>query len=231
MPPPPRPLQAGRTNVRIRAVIAALHRCRGSAMRKPAETSSPLHELIPRRRSPRPLRSGPSSRRKSGAFWRRPAGPLPPQRPALDVPVGDQGRAGRVRPAGKLPGRRQLVGKEGAPLLLAVAALQFAHNGKPNGHAFHDVGLANENLVLQARAMGLVVHRMAGFVPTRAREPSRFRKGRNPSRCWPSAMRGVDQLPDTLAPRETTPRSRKPLAEMTFSGIWGTTWKAIEKTG
>ena len=56
----------------------------------------------------------------------------------------------------------------------------FAHNGQPNRHAFHDVGLANENLVLQATAMGLVVHQMAGFVADRARELFEIPEGQEP---------------------------------------------------
>ena len=31
----------------------------------------------------------------------------------------------------------------------------------------------------------------------------------------------VNDLPEPLRVRETSPRSRKPLAEMVFTGIWG----------
>src|SRR2546425_8759579 len=49
-----------------------------------------------------------------------------------------------------------------APVLaLSVAALDFAQTGKPNRHAYHDVGLAVENLVIQAMSMGIFVHQMA----------------------------------------------------------------------
>src|SRR5262249_361562 len=52
-----------------------------------------------------------------------------------------------------------------APVLaLSIAHLDRAPD-KPNRHAIHDVGLASENLVLQAVAMGLAVHMMAGFDP------------------------------------------------------------------
>ncbi len=108
-------------------------------------------------------------------------------------------------------------------LLLAVAATHFAHNGKPNRHAFHDVGLANENLVLQAGAMGLVVHQMAGFRPDRARELYQIPEGQEPLTMIAVGYPGeVADLPEPLQTRETAPRSRKPLTEMTFSGKWGT---------
>src|SRR6478752_1428486 len=54
-------------------------------------------------------------------------------------------------------------------LILSVASLNFEDDGKPNRHAFHDTGLAAENLVLQATASGLVAHQMAGFDVEKAR--------------------------------------------------------------
>ena len=58
-----------------------------------------------------------------------------------------------------------------APVLaLSVAKLKFDHNGEPNRHAFHDVGQAAATLALQADALGLAVHQMAGILPDKARE-------------------------------------------------------------
>ena len=47
--------------------------------------------------------------------------------------------------------------------MLSVATLVFERNQKPNRHAFHDVGLAVENLIIQGTALGLFVHQMAGL--------------------------------------------------------------------
>ena len=47
-------------------------------------------------------------------------------------------------------------------LVLAVARLNF-DDGRLNGHAAYDVGQSVAYLVLQATALGLVVHQMAGF--------------------------------------------------------------------
>jgi hypothetical protein len=46
-------------------------------------------------------------------------------------------------------------------LVLSVASMSFEMTGKPNRHAFHDTGLATENLILQAgliwRRRGLIL--------------------------------------------------------------------------
>src|SRR5262249_34891150 len=71
-------------------------------------------------------------------------------------------------PAGLEAARSCLVGanawaKKPPVLLISVVRDNFTHNGKPNRTAQHDVGLASENLVLQATELGLVTHQMAGF--------------------------------------------------------------------
>src|SRR5207244_13476066 len=55
-------------------------------------------------------------------------------------------------------------------LMVSVAKLKFEKTGKPNRHAFHDVGLAMGNMIVQATAMGLFIHQMAGFSPERVRQ-------------------------------------------------------------
>lgn len=192
-------------------------------MRKPAESASPLHELIRERWSPRAFaersveldkirtlleaaRWAPSS--SNGQPWSYLV--------ATKEEPEEFARLASCLVDGNAWAKR-------APLLLlAVAATHFAHNDKPNRHAFHDVGLANENLVLQAGAMGLVVHQMAGFQLDRARELFEIPHGQEPLTMLAVGYPGeVDDLPEPLRVRESAPRSRKPLAEMTFSGKWG----------
>jgi nitroreductase len=112
-----------------------------------------------------------------------------------------------------------------APVLaLSVAALNFARNGAPNRHAWHDVGLAMGNLSAQATSLELFVHQMAGFDPDRARQLLDI-----PATHAPVAMMAIGYLgdPSTLTPeqqqRETAPRQRKSLAEFVFGGKWGRT--------
>src|SRR5205085_11900840 len=59
-------------------------------------------------------------------------------------------------------------------LMLTVAHRTFERNGKPNAHAWHDVGAAMANLTTQATAEGLFVHQMAGILPDRARQECRI---------------------------------------------------------
>src|SRR2546428_644101 len=50
-----------------------------------------------------------------------------------------------------------------AVLAVVLARKTFARNGKPNPVHVFDTGSAWQNLALQATAMGLVAHGMAGF--------------------------------------------------------------------
>jgi nitroreductase len=112
-----------------------------------------------------------------------------------------------------------------APLLMiSVARETFTQNDKPNRTAPHDVGLASENLVLQAIASGLAAHQMAGFDLVRARSEFEI-----PAGFTPIAMiaigypyRGnLEGLPEKTRSKELAPRSRKPISEIAYAGKWG----------
>jgi nitroreductase len=53
--------------------------------------------------------------------------------------------------------------KNAYALVISMARTRFSHNGKPNRHAFHDTGMAVSNLLLQALALDVYVHQMAGY--------------------------------------------------------------------
>jgi nitroreductase len=59
--------------------------------------------------------------------------------------------------------------KNAAVLVVVLARKTFERNGKPNPVHLFDCGSAWENLALQATAMGLVSHGMAGFDFEKAR--------------------------------------------------------------
>src|SRR5881394_2967613 len=48
-------------------------------------------------------------------------------------------------------------------LMIGATSLLWARNGKPNRHAFYDLGQAVAHLTVQATAQGLYLHQMAGF--------------------------------------------------------------------
>src|SRR5262249_7020882 len=109
-------------------------------------------------------------------------------------------------------------------LLLSVARETFEKNGKPNRWAQHDVGLATENLFLEAVEMGLAAHAMAGYDADRAREEFGIPEGFTPIAMiaigYPYRGR-LDELDEKLRAKELAPRGRKRIGEMAFAGKWG----------
>jgi nitroreductase len=111
-----------------------------------------------------------------------------------------------------------------APVLILAVAKIRSDDGKTNRHAFHDVGLAIENLVIQATALGLAVHQMAGFDVDSARKQYQIPDEYEPATALAIGYPGdPNSLADGLRDRELAPRIRKPLHEFVFTGQWGHT--------
>jgi nitroreductase len=107
-------------------------------------------------------------------------------------------------------------------LILGLAKAKFGHNGSPNLFAFYDLGAASSYLTLQAAALGLTSHQMAGVDREKARSlfeiPADYEIGA-------AIALGYQDEPETLGSeelikRELAPRHRKPLEEFVFSA-WG----------
>ena len=117
-----------------------------------------------------------------------------------------------------------------APVLLLTVTKLSTHDGKPNRYAFHDVGLAAENLVLQATALGLFAHQMAGFNVERAREEFAIPPGYEPVTTIAVGYLGdPESLPEQFREEELKTRNRKPLEEFIFSGYWGQTSPLVKE--
>ena len=106
-----------------------------------------------------------------------------------------------------------------AGLLIVVASRKnFEHNGKPSATHSFDTGAAWQNLALQGRAMGLVVHAMQGFDDQAAHEGLGL-----PDDMAVEVMVAVgrpaapDILPEQLAAQEK-PNQRKPITELVTEG-------------
>lgn len=110
-----------------------------------------------------------------------------------------------------------------APVLgLSVARMKFERNGKPNRHAWHDVGLAMAQLTLQATATGLFVHQMGGFNSSQARATFNIPEDAEPVATFAIGYHGPNpQLPDDVRQRDHKPRSRRPISASVFAGQWG----------
>ena len=106
-------------------------------------------------------------------------------------------------------------------LMLSVAKLHFERNGVENRHAFHDVGAAAATLAIQAAALGLFIHQMAGFDVGKARELFSIPAGYEPVAAIALGYIGDPQtLSEKLYQREVAPRNRKGLEKFVFSGSW-----------
>jgi len=109
-------------------------------------------------------------------------------------------------------------------LMLSVAKLHFERNGKENRHAFHDVGASSASLAIQAAALDLFVHQMAGFDVLKAKEIYKIPTDYEPASAIALGYLGNSQtLSESLQQRESNPRTRKPLDKFVFSNSWNQT--------
>jgi len=192
-------------------------------MHKPATVSFPVHDLIAERWSPRAFSSEPVSREQLGSLLEaaRWAPSCFNEQPWSFLVATRDDEEGFERLAVCLV-EGNAWARSAPVLMLSVARTTFERNDRPNRHAFHDVGLAVGNLVLQAQAAGLATHQMAGFDREKARTTLAI-----PAPFEPVAMIAVGHrgdpatLPKPLAEREHAPRTRKPLASLVHGARWG----------
>lgn len=193
-------------------------------MEKPADTQHPIHDLIKRRWSSRAFSDQPIEAETlhmlfEAARWAPSSNNEQPWRFIVANKVNDT-EWNRLL-ACLVEGNRKWAYR--APvLILSVASLNFQDDSTPNRHAFHDTGMAVENLVLQATALGLAAHQMAGFDVEKARADLKIPSGYEPVAVIAVGYPGDPaSLPDRLRERELRPRSRQPISAWTFSGQWG----------
>ncbi len=114
-----------------------------------------------------------------------------------------------------------------APVLV-LAAVKTVHDApgkpeRPNRRALLDLGLALQNLLLQATEEGLIGHPMAGFDAADAAAVVGL-----PEKHEPAVLVALGKPgdPAVLAPevraKDERPRTRLPLAEIVFEGAVGT---------
>jgi nitroreductase len=201
-------------------------------MEHSADTDHPIHELLRRRWSPRAFADRPVEPEKlrsllEAARWAPSCYNAQPWRfivATRDKPTEYE------RLLGCLIEFNQGWARQAPVLMLTVAQMRFEHNGKDNVHAWHDVGLATANLLVQATALGLYAHAMAGFDANQARARFNIPAGYEPVAAIAIGYLGDPAtLPEELGKREHAPRQRKPLSEWVFSGKWGQTAPLIQR--
>jgi nitroreductase len=193
-------------------------------LEKRAETAAPIHELLASRWSPRAFDPRPVEPEKlrslfEAARWAASSYNEQPWH-FLVATKDDPENFQRVLEC--FVEFNQSWAKNGPVVALSVASLKFQRNAEPNRHAFHDVGAAAANLALQATALELQIHQMAGILPEKARTIFGIPEGYE-------AVAGIAlgypgdpaTLPDPLQQRELAPRERKRLDSFIFTGRWG----------
>ncbi len=192
---------------------------------KPAHADYPINEVMRRRWSPRVFEEGrPVEREKiltllEAARW---APSCFNDQPRYFLVFDGTDAEALERARGCLAEGNAWATK--APvLMLSVARETFEKNGKPNRWAQHDVGLATENLLLEAVELGLAAHPMAGYEAERARSEFGIPEGFTPIAMiaigYPYRGR-LDDLDEKLRGKELAPRQRKQIGEIAFAGTW-----------
>lgn len=195
-------------------------------IRKPAKTFEPIHDLIADRWSGRAFKDDAVSREQivamvEAAHWAPSCFNDQPWR-FLVWDKNHDADAWQQAFDCLDDGNREWV--IDAPVLLLVCSdTEFSKRpGRTNRWGQHDAGMASQNLHLQAVALGLMTHPMAGYDKTRAREIYAI-----PERYDLLAMIAVghpvdsaDDLDEKRRERELEPRAREPLGSRFFDGRW-----------
>ncbi|HOT13206.1 MAG TPA: nitroreductase family protein [Bacteroidales bacterium] len=105
-----------------------------------------------------------------------------------------------------------------APLLIAsIAQVEYERNGTivKNKYAWHDTGMANIQLMLEATAQGLVTHPMGGFDAELLKNALQLSQEYEPIIVIALGYAGNNELlPDDLKERQQKPKMRKEVEEI-----------------
>ena len=115
--------------------------------------------------------------------------------------------------------------------LLGIAVAQTTRDdGKPSPMAPFDLGLAMQNLSIQATEMDLHIHMMGGFSGEQARTTYAIPETHTPCCAFAVGYFGApESLNERNLERELAPRSRKPLNGFVFGDTWGKTSSLLSK--
>ena len=195
-------------------------------MEKPAETKYPIEEILKRRWSPRAFSDRPVEPEKLQSLFEaaRWAPSCFNEQPwAFIVATKSQPQEHANLLACLVEGNQKWA-IDAPVLMVSVAKLNFDKTGKPNRHAFHDVGLAMGNMLVQATALGLFVHQMGGFSPEKVRAIYGVPEGFEPVAAIAIGYGlAADELPEAFREFALGARSRKPVSGFVFEGHWGET--------
>ena len=193
-------------------------------MEKPANTDYPIEEILRRRWSPRAFSDRMVETEKLQSLFEaaRWAPSSFNEQPWSFIVATKHKQEEHARLLSCLVEKNQQWAHLAPVLMVSIAKLNFEKTGKPNRHAFHDIGLAMGNMLVQATALGLFVHQMAGFSPEKVRELYDVPESHEPVAAIAIGYAAdVDILPEPFRERELGTRSRKAISSFVFQGKWG----------
>jgi nitroreductase len=193
-------------------------------LNKTAVTQYPIRPLLAERWSPRafsdrPIHADVLGSLLEAARWSPSSSNEQPWRFVL---IHREDEAAHSRMVETLSGNNRLWAPRAPLLMVGVASMLRSSSGRPNAHAWYDLGQSVAHLSVQATAAGLYLHQMGGFDREVARVVLEIPENYEPVVVIAVGYMGdVADLPEELQARERNPRSRRPLQESVFNGKWG----------
>ena len=195
-----------------------------ASINKQALTDFPVHDLLRKRWSPRAFDPKPVELEKlqsvfEAARWSASGGNIQPWsfivgRKAEEPEIFE--RLVACLNEGNAPWASQ------APVLGIGIASLFRRPEVLNRHAFHDLGMALQNIAIQAIALDLYTHFMGGFSADKARELFSIPAGHEAVTMFALGYQGdPNELTERHKESELTERLRRPLNETLFGDRWG----------
>lgn len=200
---------------------------RSSKMSNPSKlavTDHPIQELLVGRYSPYAFASRPVSEDDLRSIFEaaRWAPSSYNEQPWSYVVARQDDETEYARVLSCLVDANQAWAKAAPVLAIGIARTRFVRNDKPNAAALHDLGAASAYLTFEATARGLSVHQMIGIDPERARElfaiPDHSQALTGLAIGYAAAPA---EAPEPYRQRDESPRTRKPLGELVFTGRHG----------
>lgn len=195
-------------------------------MEKPADTDYPILDVIKRRWSPYAFADRPIEPEKimillEAARWSASSFNEQPWR--FILATKDQPEA-YAKALGCLVPANQAWAQQAPVLILTATRTTFSRNDNPNRVHQHDLGLAVQNMTVQATSMDLFAHQMAGVDLDKVRSEYSLPDGFEPQTAIAIGY-GLDpdDLPEDIRVKEQAPRSRSAFADFVFGEAWGET--------
>ncbi|HEX9677338.1 nitroreductase family protein [Nitrososphaera sp.] len=192
-------------------------------MDKTAVTDYPVSELIAKRWSARAFSERPVENEKimslfEAARWAASSYNEQPWRFILFT-AEDKGR---LEDARSILSEGNSYARKAPVLMCVVAKKTLTHNGADNGKYLHDAGAATAYMFLEAYNQGLAMHVMGGFDGQKARQLFEIPEGFDPVTMVAVGYYGdPEQLAEPAKEKEMAARTRRPVSETVFAGMWG----------